>query len=233
MVNLLATLSESITQALMAYGVAGIVVVAFAEASFFPIPPDVLLVPMAVLNPGKALVYAFLCTVFSSLGGLFGWEIGQRVGRAVLNRPMLRSAIPMGYVNKAEGLFRRHGGLAVAFAALTPIPYKAFTIAAGFFRVRPDVVFLASLAGRGARFFFEAAVVMAMRERATTFLQQHLGPITLAAGILAAALVTVSRHTRRARLGLPEAEPAQVESQQARMRGRKSNAENPLAKGCE
>lgn len=223
--NLLATLSESIAQALMAYGVAGIVVVAFAEASFFPIPPDVLLVPMAVLNPGKALVYAFLCTVFSSLGGLLGWEIGRKVGRAVLNWTVLRSLIPMHYVSKAEGMFRRHGGLAVALAALTPIPYKAFTIAAGVFRVRPDVVFLASLTGRGARFFFEAAVVMAMGERAILFLQQHLGPITLAAGILAAAQVTVSRHMGRAQARLPRAGPTQAKSRRARIHRRKSTVD--------
>ncbi|MDK2931889.1 MAG: hypothetical protein PWR07_2020 [Bacillota bacterium] len=224
--NLLTAVSEAIIQALMAYGVAGIVVVAFAEASFFPIPPDVLLVPLAVLNPGKALAYAFLCTIASSVGGLFGWEIGQKLGRAVLSRTALRNILPVSYVTKAEGMFRRHGGLAVAFAALTPIPYKAFTIAAGVFSVRPDVVFVASLAGRGARFFFEAAVVMVMGEGATAFLQQHLGPITLAAGILAAAATLASRRMARARAKPCRAEFTRIETRRAKIRRQKSTVDN-------
>ncbi|MGE5593059.1 MAG: YqaA family protein [Betaproteobacteria bacterium] len=197
--NTLTALSEAVTRALMAYGVAGMVAVAFAEAWFFPIPPDVLLIAIATLNPGSALVYALLCTIASSLGGVFGWVIGWKLGRAVFAWPPLRRVLPVRYVARAEGMFRRHGGLAVAFAALTPIPYKVFTVAAGLFRVRPDVVFLASLAGRGARFFFEAAVVMAMGDHATAFLQRHLGPITLATGILAVVLGAVSRRATRAR----------------------------------
>lgn len=215
----LTALSETVTHALMAHGVAGIVAVAFAEAWFFPIPPDVLLVAVAMLNPGKALVYALLCTIASSIGGLFGWEIGRKLGRAVFTRPALRDILPVRYVTKAETMFRRHGGLTVAFAALTPIPYKVFTVAAGLFRVRPDVVFLASLVGRGARFFFEAAAVMTMGEHATVFLQRHLGSITLAAGILAVALSTVSRHATGARPSLPKGATAQVRSQHTRVRG--------------
>ncbi|MGE5588114.1 MAG: YqaA family protein [Clostridia bacterium] len=118
----LTALSETVTHALMAHGVAGIVAFAFAEAWFFPIPPDVLLVAVATLNPGKALVYALLCTIASSIGGLFGWEIGRKLGRAVFTRPALRDILPVRYVTKAETMFRRHGGLAVAFAALSPGP---------------------------------------------------------------------------------------------------------------
>lgn len=192
----LAALSAVLTEALMAHGVVGMVAVAFVEAWIFPIPPDVLLVGIAMLNPGKALVYAFFCTLASSAGGVFGWLIGRKLGRAVFTWRPLRSVLPQRYVARAEGMFRRHGGLAVAFAALTPIPYKVFTIAAGLFRVRPDLVFVASLAGRGARFFFEAGVVMLMGEHATAFLGRGLGPITLAAGTLAVLVAVVSSRAR-------------------------------------
>ncbi|NPV54117.1 MAG: phosphatase PAP2 family protein [Firmicutes bacterium] len=171
------------------YGILGLSVVAFAEASFFPVPPDVVLIPLCLMSPGLALWYAFLCTVFSTLGGVFGHVIGGAAGR-----PLLERLAGTTRTRQTEGLFARYGGWAILIAALTPIPYKVFTIASGVFRVSKVTLVWASLLGRGMRFFLEAAVIMIMGPAATQFLARYSGIITI--GIAVALIVgyILSRH---------------------------------------
>ncbi|HAA88984.1 MAG: Phosphoesterase PA-phosphatase related protein [Thermoanaerobacterales bacterium 50_218] len=164
---------------LLRYGALGLIVVAFAEASFFPVPPDALLIPMVLAAPENAVLYALICTLASAAGGLFGHFLGKRAGRPLLNR-----LAPERYLLKVEELFQRFGGWAVAFAALTPIPYKVFTIAAGVFLVRKRILFLSSLLGRGLRFYLEALTVEFMGPAAVDFLKQYSGPLTFALGLI-------------------------------------------------
>jgi undecaprenyl-diphosphatase len=183
------------TAVLSQYGLGGLIVTAFADASFFPVPPDVILIPLCLLQPALGWWYALLTTLSSSLGGVFGAFIGLRFGR-----PLLRHFASPQRVGQVEGLFNRYGGWAVALAALTPIPYKVFTIAAGVFQVSPWVVLAASLGGRGLRFFLEALTIYLWGEQATALLSTYLGPVTLGLGVvLAAAAWYFARRPRRAR----------------------------------
>lgn len=140
------------------YGVWALFILAFCEASFFPIPPDVLLLVLAVSNPKKSLKYALICSVGSVLGGCFGYYIGfqffEYIGRRVLDFYGL-----MGQFERINGIFQEHSFLAIIVAAITPIPYKLFTIASGFCKVDFLTIVLASIVGRSSRFFAEALLI--------------------------------------------------------------------------
>ena len=164
---------------LLDHGLIGLIITAFAEASFFPLPPDVILVPLSLLNPKLSFLYAALTTIASSVGGVFGAYLGFKLGRPLLERFSSNERI-----DKVARLFTRYGGWAVALAALTPIPYKVFTIAAGVFNVRLWVVLTASLAGRGLRFFLEALAVFLWGDQATSFISTYLGPVTIGLAVL-------------------------------------------------
>lgn len=148
---MLEAVSAWATDALLPLGGWGLLLVSFAESSFFPIPPDVLLIPLVLASPKLALWYAALCTASSVAGGVFGYFIGRRAGRKILLRLTSEERIA-----GVERLFARWGGWAVGIAAFTPIPYKVFTIAGGLFRVSGTAFLLASVIGRGGRFFLEA-----------------------------------------------------------------------------
>lgn len=169
---------DELVNLLIEYGVVGLAVVAFAEAFFFPVPPDALLVPLTLMAPERGFWYALSCTFASTAGALFGHFLGKQAGRPLLMRFAKKR------LTRVEDLFRQYGGWAVAFAALTPVPFKIFTIAAGVFLVRRRIVFVSSLLGRGIRFLFEVLVVDFMGSTAVAFLKDYLGPITFGIGVL-------------------------------------------------
>jgi membrane protein YqaA with SNARE-associated domain len=131
--------------------------VSFAESSFFPIPPDVMLAPMILARPDRAYFYAGVCTVASVLGGIFGYAIGYfltDVGMMILT-----------WLGKADtfeaskALFQQHGAWVILIKGLTPIPFKLITIASGIFQFNfPLFVALCTIT-RGGRFFAEAFVL--------------------------------------------------------------------------
>jgi membrane protein YqaA with SNARE-associated domain len=137
------------------YGVAALFALAFAESSFFPIPPDVLLIALAVVSPPLALLYAAVCTVGSVLGGMFGYFIGLKGGKPILERMVARQKIAV-----VHEYYDRYNAWAVGIAGFTPIPYKVFTIAAGAFYINFRIFVLASCLGRGGRFFLVGGVIM-------------------------------------------------------------------------
>lgn len=164
-------------------GVIGLFLVSFFEASVFPLPPEMLLLPMAVMNPSMAIFYAAVTTAGSTAGGVFGYFLGLRAGRRLLMRFVSGERI-----SRVERLFARYGGWAVAVAGFTPIPYKVFTIASGVFRIRKQVFVTASLLSRGARFVLEAALIEALGEQAIAFIKTYFGPLTVALMLVALAL---------------------------------------------
>lgn len=127
---------------------------AFAESSFFPIPPDVLLITLGVAAPERAIWYALVCTVGSVLGGMFGYGIGLYGGRPLLYRIFRESKI-----QAVERLYDRYNAWATGIAGLTPIPYKIFTISGGAFKINFRVFVLASIASRGLRFMAEGVLL--------------------------------------------------------------------------
>ncbi|KAB2329929.1 DedA family protein [Cytobacillus depressus] len=164
---------------LMEYGVWGLFFVSFADSSFFPIPPDVLLIPMGIADPDRVIWYAFLTTVASVLGAIFGWFIGKILGRRVL-----RLIISEEKIQKVEHYFTLYGPMAVLISAFTPIPYKVFTIFAGISKIPLRVLVIWSIIGRGARFFIEAALIVYLGDKARPFIEQNFTLITIIGSLI-------------------------------------------------
>jgi len=159
-------------------GLWALFVLAFVESSFFPIPPDVLLLALAFAKPKKAFKYALVCTVGSVLGGMLGYAIGLGFWHVVGDFffAYIISAKAFETVGK---LYETYTFWAVFTAGFTPIPYKVFTIAAGVFQI-PFVGFLlASVLGRAGRFFLVGTVIFFFGERARTFIERHFGLFTI------------------------------------------------------
>jgi len=145
----------------------------FAESSFFPIPPDVMLAPMSMAKPQSAWWFAALTTIASVLGGLLGWLIGHFAYELIA--PLVteggRYAEPFA---AAESWFEEWGVWAIFIAGFSPIPYKIFTISAGVLHMALIPFLIASAVGRGARFFLVAAVMAWGGERMEATLRQYV-----------------------------------------------------------
>ncbi len=144
----------------------------FAESSFFPIPPDVMLAPMCMAEPGKAWRFALLTTLASALGGMLGYLIGMFAFDLVL--PLIRDT---GYYPKYLDVrvwFDRWGFWAVFLAGFSPIPYKLFTITAGVIEMAFLPFVAASLIGRGARFYLVSALMAWGGERMEGLLRRYV-----------------------------------------------------------
>ena len=156
-----------------------LVFVSFAESSFFPIPPDALLIPMILAKPGKALLYASLCTMSSVIGGMLGYGIG-----AYLQDSFYSNMIPIIDINEHTDefvdLYNHYGGWAVFVGGLTPIPYKAITILSGMTGLSIPLFVIMSLLARGLRFFIIAVVLLNYGDSARDFIERRLGLVTLA-----------------------------------------------------
>jgi membrane protein YqaA with SNARE-associated domain len=136
----------------------------FAESSFFPIPPDVMLAPMCLAKPRRGWFFAGLCTITSVAGGLLGYLIGRLAFHWIEPWLMTSSYAPV--FEQAVASFERYGAIYILLAGFTPIPYKVFTISAGVVGM-PLLPFLAgSLIGRGARFYLVAGLIRLMGEKA-------------------------------------------------------------------
>jgi membrane protein YqaA with SNARE-associated domain len=148
--------------------------VSFAESSFFPIPPDVLLVPMALAKPKKAWFYAGVCTIASVLGGIAGYAIGYLLYETV----GLWLVQLYGYAQKVDALrvfYDQWGWAFILVKGVTPIPYKLVTIVSGLLEYNLALFILLSIITRGARFFLLAAALNAWGDRIRDLLDRHFG----------------------------------------------------------
>jgi membrane protein YqaA with SNARE-associated domain len=144
----------------------------FAESSFFPIPPDVMLAPMTLARPDRGWRLAAMTTLASVIGGMAGYLIGWFALDMI--DPLLKSAGYWDGFVLATQWFDRWGFLAVLAAGFSPIPYKVFTIAAGALHMLFPVFVLASILGRGARFFLVAGVLIWGGAPMERRLRQHI-----------------------------------------------------------
>ncbi len=148
-------------------------VVSFAESSFFPIPPDVMLVPMILANRQKAFTIALVCTVCSVLGGLLGYAIGfyffETIGAWVVKTYGLQAGM-----ERFRDEFARYGTWVILIKGLTPIPYKLVTIASGAAHFDLFTFVWASIVTRGARFFLVAALLWKFGEPIRAFIEKRL-----------------------------------------------------------
>lgn len=159
----------------------------FAESSFFPIPPDVMLAPMCVAERQRAWRYATITTIASVLGGIAGYAIGFLLFEAI--EPWLRTSHYWSAFEQSRAWFDTYGVWVVLLAGFSPIPYKVFTIAAGVAALNPVLFVIASAAGRGARFFLVAGLIRAGGERFEAGLRQNVERLGWAAVVLVAALI--------------------------------------------
>ncbi|MEO8558518.1 MAG: YqaA family protein [Rhodospirillales bacterium] len=154
-------------------------VISFAESSFFPIPPDIMLVPMVLANRRRAWIIAATATVASVLGGMLGYAIGyyafETIGDWVVRTYGLQGALES---FRAE--FGRYGTWIILVKGLTPIPYKLVTIASGVAHFDLFTFMWASIATRGARFFIEAALLWRFGESIRNFIEKRLTLVTWA-----------------------------------------------------
>lgn len=160
----------------------------FAESSFFPIPPDVMLAPMCLGTPKRAWRFALIATVFSVLGGLCGYLIGALAFDLI--EPTLRASHYWSAYETAVAWFEQWGFWAMLVAGFSPIPYKVFTVAGGVMAMGLLPFTLASIIGRGARFFLVAGLMAWGGARMEAVLLKHverLGWATVA--LLALALL--------------------------------------------
>lgn len=164
--------------------------IAFAEASFFPLPPDALLVPMALARPRSAWRFAAVCTAASVAGGALGYFIGLEVFDQ-LARPILNM---YGYgpaFAAFQAKFQEYGLWIILVKGLTPIPYKIVTIAAGAARFEFGLFMMASVLTRGARFFLVATLLHFYGDAVRVFIERRLTLVTsaVAVGVVGGFLV--------------------------------------------
>ena len=160
------------------YGVPALFVLSFAESSFFPIPPDVLLIALAISIPARAFRFAAWCTLASVLGGLFGYFIGYALWTTFEPYliPRVFSQEKFAYVT---GQYNEYSFLAVFIAAFTPVPYKVFTVAAGVAQLNILGFVLASIVGRGGRFFLVAFVIRLLGPKAKQWIDEYFNIATI------------------------------------------------------
>jgi membrane protein YqaA with SNARE-associated domain len=164
----------------------------FAESSFFPVPPDVMLAPMALAKPERAWEYAALTTVASVLGGALGYLLGLFAFETIA--PLIQSAGYESHYVRVNQWFAIWGFWVVFLAGFSPIPYKLFTIAAGA-AAMPFVPFIfASLIGRGMRFFLVAGLMVWGGARIQPILRKHIDRLGWITVITAVVLYFVLRH---------------------------------------
>ena len=164
-------------------------ILSFAESSFFPIPPDVMLAPMALAKPHRAWHLATLTTVTSVLGGVLGYFIGYFLFEEV-GRPLIEFYDAQDKFDTAKTWFDQYGIWVVFIAGFSPIPYKLFTITSGVLSLALLPFVLASAVGRGARFFLVAGVIYWGGEKFAAYLDKNIdliGWVTVA--LIAAGLV--------------------------------------------
>ena len=152
------------------YGGVALFVLAFAESSFFPVPPDVLLIALCMGAPRQWWRFALICSAGSVIGGMFGYFIGYKlydvVGEVILNFVgKLSGQDPIFLRDTAQHYFDTYGAWAVGIAGFTPVPYKVFTITAGFFRMSFIPFVIASALSRSARFFIVGGLIGLLFEK--------------------------------------------------------------------
>ncbi len=149
-------------------------IVSFVESSVFPIPPDILMIPMIIARPNRAFLIASVCLVASVLGGLLGYYIGYGLFESV-GRPVLEFYGKDAYFEDFRTRYNEWGAWAVLIAGVTPFPYKVITILSGATSLSLPVFIVASILARGLRFFVVAALLWKFGAPIRDFIERRLG----------------------------------------------------------
>jgi membrane protein YqaA with SNARE-associated domain len=149
-------------------------VISFVESSFFPIPPDIMLIPMILVTPKKAWKIAGVCTISSILGAYLGYIIGVYFFELIAE-PLLNFYGYLEKFNEFKHLYEEYGAWIVFGAGITPFPYKIITIASGVVHLNLAVFTVASILARGLRFFLIAWLLKTYGEKMRLFIEKNLG----------------------------------------------------------
>jgi len=169
----------TLRQAVHPYALWILALVSFIESSVFPIPPDILLIPMVLAARDRAWLIALVCTIASVLGGLLGYAIGALLFEA-LGQPVLAFYGYLDQFAEFQARYNEWGAWIVFGAGLTPFPYKVITIASGVSGLDLVTFTIASILARGLRFFLVAALLWWFGEPIRRFIEQNLGWLTIA-----------------------------------------------------
>ena len=156
-------------------------VVAFSESSFFPIPPDVMLIPMVLAKPNDWWRIALTCTLFSVIGGIAAYFVGFFLFQLVA-LPLLEFYNYQNKILEFNEMYHNWGGWVVFLAGLTPFPYKIITIASGMTQLNLALFIALSVLSRGLRFFAVSVLLYHFGDRIRALLEKYFGLITLLAG---------------------------------------------------
>jgi membrane protein YqaA with SNARE-associated domain len=167
--------------------------VSFAESSFFPVPPDVMLVPMVLADRRRAFLLAGWCTLFSVIGGLLGYAIGALLYDSV-GHWLIRAYGYGANLDAFRAAYAKWGALIILIKGLTPIPYKLVTIASGFAGYNLGLFVVLSIITRGARFSLEAGLLYIFGEPVREFIEKRLEIVFVAFLVLLVAGFLVTRY---------------------------------------
>jgi membrane protein YqaA with SNARE-associated domain len=169
-----------------AYGTWALFILAFCESSFFPVPPDILLIALAVSIPKRSFYYAMVCSAGSVLGGCLGYLIGWRfmvgIGEKIISFYGLTEKVE--YI---QSLYMKYDALAIGIAGFTPIPYKVFTISAGALNIDFSVFVIASLVSRSMRFFLVGWLIYRFGSGIQGFIEKYFNTLAVAFTVLLVA----------------------------------------------
>jgi membrane protein YqaA with SNARE-associated domain len=181
--------------ALTPHSMVALFLLAFAESSFFPVPPDVLLIALVLGSTHRWFLFALLCTAGSVLGGIAGYGVGMflmdTIGAKVIDFYHAQA-----YYDKVAQWYKEYDFWIVFIAAFTPIPYKVFTIASGAFHMNLPGFTLVSIVGRGARFFLVAGLLRLVGEPMRKFIDKYFDWLALAFVALLAGGFALIRYGR-------------------------------------
>lgn len=160
------------------YAVPALFLLAFSESSFFPVPPDVLLITLAISIPKKSFKYAMICAIGSVLGGILGYYIGL-YGYEAVGKPIVDFYHGQEIMEMIKSKYDQHGFWGILVAAITPIPYKVFTIASGVFRFDFLLFLIASIVGRSTRFFVVAGLIWKFGPSIRDFIDKYFNLLSI------------------------------------------------------
>ncbi|MCA1944095.1 MAG: DedA family protein [Desulfovibrio sp.] len=158
-------------------------IVSCIESIFFPVPPDLMLIPMCLANRAKAFRYASICLVASIVGGVFGYIIGYYF-MEIIGQPIVDFYNFEDKIFKIEAWYNQYSAWAVAIAGLTPIPYKVCTLTAGMFKISFPIFIIASVMARGLRFFAVAGLIYLYGEKVRFFLEKRFDLVLMVSAVL-------------------------------------------------
>ena len=179
---------EFIIDLFQQYGLWGLIIISFVESFISPIMPDILLIPMSLADPDKALFYSFVVTFFSIIGGFVGYWIGKHYGQ-----PLFETKVPPKYGTRITRFFDKYGSWAVFLASLAPIPYKFVAISAGVFRINWIIFVILSILGRAKRFLIIGILIKYYGETAISLVSKYSNIAFIILIILAIAYYYIKR----------------------------------------